>query len=232
MTASHTRILATLFVAFAAVACGLPISESKPLTYVAPLEGTWINTSDPDVEFRFIIPGGQDLFAPQFSFTAEMEDVSGGAVTTYAGTADADTFELRDPGTGALLLTGQMVLDGTELFELSDGSIYSKPFVPNLLTGTWVDVNFPDREYRFESQDAVTASGCAEVLEATKDDPDLDGNVNLEYDGEDITEFRVDKDDVIRVLAGGRFFGASAMRINRVGGFLHLQRVDKFSSCP
>ena len=228
MTGTIQRLCATAVLILGTVGCGISIEDSAPLTFVAPLEGTWTLNLDTDVELRITIPGGQDLFATDFTFSAEIEDAGG--TTEYDGTASGQTFELRDPDTGALVLSGEMLLESASTLLLSDGSIYGKTFDPDFTTGTWQDVNHPTRYYKFVSQDATTAAGCA--VDTDPDQDEVEGTLTALFTGEDIDEFRVSDGGALTVRAPAFFYGASAMRIRRIEGFLHLQRVDRDEPCP
>jgi hypothetical protein len=232
MTRTLQRLLAATILLGGAVGCGIPISESAPLSFVAPLEGTWTLRTDSDVELRITIPGGQDLFASDFVFGAEIVDTATGATTSYDGSASGQTFELRDPDTAALVLTGEMVLESASTLSLSDGSVYDKEFDPDLTSGTWQDVNRPTRYYKFVTQDdmARTAAGCAADIDPNDDD--IEGELTASFDGEDLLEFRVTDGGLLTIRSVGYFYGASAMRIRRVEGFLHLQRIDRNDACP
>ena len=147
MTHSPRTLLTLLLTSLLFVGCGLSIEKSKPLTFVAPLQGVWTDSADADVELRITVTGGNYPFNGQFGFAADIVDTGAGTTTSYVGSADGETFELRDPGTNAVLLTGLISeLDLTSLL-LSDLSVFNKPFVPDFLSGTWQDVNFVDRTY-------------------------------------------------------------------------------------
>jgi len=232
MTRTIQRTLSVAILLLSAVGCGVAISDSRPLTFVAPLEGTWTQRTNSAVELRITIPGGQDLFAGDFDFTAEIVDTNTNDTTSYAGSATELTFELRDPDTDAIVLTGEMLLESAAALVLSDGDTYDKSFRPDLTSGVWQDVNHPTRFYHFESQDDVaeTAGGCATDTEPNSDD--IEGVLIAEFAGEDVPVFRVTDGGVLSIRSAGFFYGASAMRVKRVDGFLHLQRVDLVGACP
>ena len=53
------------------------------------------------------------------------------------------------------------------------------------------------------------------------------------YTGDVIDLFRVtEPSGIVNVSAPGFFVGASSIRIKRVNGFIHLQRVDAIGACP
>ena len=79
------KTLAPLLLA-AVTACGIPISESEPLVFVAPLEGEWTLETDANTTLTFTIPGGQPLYDGNFDFTAELVE-PGMPVQNFAGTA-------------------------------------------------------------------------------------------------------------------------------------------------
>ena len=232
MTQTPRTLLALMFGAFLTVGCGLSIERSKPLIFVAPLEGVWTDTTDSDVELRVAITGGGYPFNGQFSFTADIVDTGSGATTSYVGSADEETFELRDPMTNALLLSGSMTELDLTLLLLSDLRVFTKPFVPDFLSGTWQDVNVADREYHLDTDNGNgVAQGCALIPVSLTDD--VGGTLFVDYTGDTIDLFRVvEPTGLIRVSAPGFFVGASAMRIKRVNGFVHLQRVNRISACP
>ena len=210
----HRRLIPALLIGM--TACGVSIENSKPLLFVAPLEGTWTLDTDPNTEFRVTIPGGQPLFGAQFDFTVDIVDAGG--TTTYDGSADEQTLTLRDPGTGATVLTGEFLENS--MFGLSDGRRFVKPFDVDL-TGVWQDVNQPGRYYVVEAQGYV-----ATVVNG--------GVVTVLYDHDDIESWRVYDTDtgLLAVRAPGFFVGHSAIRIKRIDGYIHLQRANRTESCP
>ncbi|MHC4848592.1 MAG: hypothetical protein ACYTEG_09075, partial [Planctomycetota bacterium] len=153
---NHRLLLPALL--FGLTACGLSIEASNPLLYVAQLEGTWTGEANPANEFRVTIPGGQPKFVGTFDFTVDV--VTPGGTTTYDGSADEESITLRDQGTGAVVLTGEMV-ENTYL-RLSDGRAFIKPFAADFI-GVWEDVNVAGRFYKIDSQPAGpdTSIGCA-----------------------------------------------------------------------
>lgn len=223
----RTILIATLV---ALPACGIPIDESAPLVFVAPLEGTWVLETDPATELQVSIPGGQPEFTAQFDFTADL--VTPGGTTSFDGSADEESITLRDPGTGAILLDGR--LPDNTILELSDGRIFRKAFVPALV-GVWEDVNYPTRFYVVESQQgaAGTAVGCAVDRDPERSSLDAQGALDVAYQGDLIDLWRVSEDaGLLAVRAPAIFVGYSAIRIKRIDGYIHLQRANKVEVCP
>jgi len=232
MTHSPRTLFTLLLASLLFVGCGLSIEKSKPLTFVAPLQGVWIDSADSDIELRVMVTGGNYPFNGQFSFAADIVDTDAGTTTSYVGSADGETFELRDPATGALLLSGSVTEEALTSLLLSDQRVFSKPFVPDFLSGTWQDVNFSDRRYHFDSDNGSgTATGCALIPVGVEDD--IGGVTIATYTGDAIDLFRVkNSTGAVRISAPGFFVGASSIRIQRVNGFVHLQRVDQIGICP
>jgi len=209
-------------------ACGISISASEPLTYVAPLEGTWTSETDANVEFRMSVAGGQPLYETQFDFTAELDD--GGGTTSYDGTADGDAITLRDPGSGAVVLTG--TIEDNTMLRLEDGRTFTKPFEPELV-GVWQDVNYPERYYIVTAQSNNLASGCAVSNSPDLRAQDAEGDLDIAFAGVDISLWRViDDSGLLTVRAPAFFVGYSSIRVKRIDGYIHLQRVDEPVSCP
>ena len=212
--------------------CGLSVERSEPLVNVAPLEGTWTLETDPNSEFRVSVPGGQPLFTAQFNFTVDI--VGFGGTTSFDGSADEETITLRDQGTGAVVLTGSVI--DNEFLQLSDGRMFTKAFTPEFV-GTWQDVNVPSRFYVLESQSSPTAGiadGCSIIRasEGTVLKKNIEGTVEVDYDGDTIALWRITEDEILSLRAPGFFVGYSAIRIKRIEGFIHLQRVDRAEACP
>ena len=211
-------------------ACGISIEASEPLVFVAPLEGTWELETNPATQFQVSIPGGQPRFTGQFDFSADL--VAPGGTTSYDGSADEESFTLRDPGTGALLLDGRF-LDNTML-RLSDGRVFVKSFAPDFV-GVWEDVNHADRFYVLESQQggAGIALGCAVFRDPERTSAEAEGPLDVTYRGDEIDVWRVEEATaLLAVRAPAVFVGHSAIRIKRIDGYIHLQRVDRVETCP
>ena len=216
-------------------ACGISIEASEPLAFVAQLEGTWTLETDANTEFRVTIPGGQPLYATQFDFAVDIVSPSG--TTTYDGTADERSITLRDPGSGALVLAG--AISQNEFLRLTDGRVFTKPFEPSL-PGIWEDVNVPGRRYVVEIQQASeglnegNASGCARpASNRVASTEEVEGALTINYRGDVIDLWRVEEGSgILAVRAPGYFVGHSAIRVKRIEGFIHLQRVDRVEACP
>ena len=222
------RLLPALL--FVLTACGLSIEASNPLLYVAQLEGTWTGEANPANEFRVIISGGQPKFVGTFDFTVDV--VTPGGTTTYDGSADEESITLRDQGSGAVVLTGELV-ENTYL-QLSDGRAFIKPFQPDF-QGVWQDVNVPDRFYVLGASPGASGivTGCADAASSNAAEGELQGTVAVTYSGDEFDPWQVDSDvAILRVSAPGFFVGHSAIRVKRIDGYIHLQRVDRVETCP
>jgi hypothetical protein len=211
-------------------ACGISIEASEALVVVAPLDGTWELETDPNTELVITVPGGQPRFTAQFDFTADIVTPSG--TTSYDGSADERSVTLRDPGTGAILLDATL-MDNTML-RLSDGRIFRKAFNADLI-GVWQDVNYPSRFYIV---DAVlvpgrAVAGCAVDQDQKIATRDAQGRLGVTYEGDTIGLWRVEETGtILAVSAPAYFVGFSAIRVKRIDGYIHLQRVDRAERCP
>ena len=67
MTYSPRTLFTLLFASSLLVGCGLSIEKSKPLTFVAPLQGVWTDSADADIELRITVTGGNYPFNPMWT---------------------------------------------------------------------------------------------------------------------------------------------------------------------
>jgi hypothetical protein len=67
---------------------------------------------------------------------------------------------------------------------------------------------------------------------SNEDEDEIDGTLRIVYLGDLIQTFEVQTEGgLLRVRSPGAFLGTSAIRIDRIEGFLHLQRRDVNGTC-